>query len=258
MKDYYQILGVDRAASPDAIKRAYRRLASQHHPDKGGDTARFQEIEEAYRILSDPGLRSQYDSPRPQSAWQQPPGSFNFDDIFQMFGARFTQQAPRQSARIQLWITLRDVVQAGRKIIAVNSPRGSTNIEIDLPPGTSDGDTVRYPGVAPGGLDLVVTFRIQPDPAWQRNGNDVVHEILVSIWDLILGSNVTVTTLSDNTISVTIPPNTQPGTMLRCKGHGLRSRMQHTPGDLFIKLQARIPNVISNQLKEHIRQERNQ
>ena len=77
MKDYYQILGVAREANPDDIKRAYRRLASQHHPDKGGDTHRFQEIEEAYRVLSDPAQRQQYDNPR--SGFGMPFGSGGID-----------------------------------------------------------------------------------------------------------------------------------------------------------------------------------
>ena len=87
MKDHYATLGIGRGASDAEIKRAYRRLASQHHPDKGGDTARFQAVEEAYRILSDPAARQEYDNPRPQAHFSAT--GFNLDEIFTMFGTRF-------------------------------------------------------------------------------------------------------------------------------------------------------------------------
>jgi DnaJ-class molecular chaperone len=142
VKNYYQILGVSSTASTDEIKRAYRRLASQHHPDKGGDTARFQEIEEAYRVLSDADQRSEYDNPgvRININSGQP---FDFDNIFNMFGARF-QQRQAASARVMLWISLRDVAQGGKRVISVASSQGQSNVEIVIPPGVQDGDSVRY------------------------------------------------------------------------------------------------------------------
>ena len=89
MTNHYQTLGVERTASAEDIKRAYRKLAGQHHPDRGGDTAKFQTIQAAYDVLGDQGKRQQYDNPAPQFSGGAP---FDFDNIFNMFGARFQQE----------------------------------------------------------------------------------------------------------------------------------------------------------------------
>lgn len=262
MKDYYKILGVERTASADDIKRAYRRLASQHHPDKGGDTTKFQEIEEAYRILSDVNARQQYDNPRStvfQDFGQGRP-HFNFDDIFQMFGTRIDprHQQRMTTARLTLWISLRDAMVGGGRIIAVSSPHGQNNLEIDIPMGVDDGESVRYPGLAPGGVDLVITFRIKPEAGWIKHDHNLLHEVSISIWDLILGGELKIVTLTGQEIAVTVPANTQPGTTLRCRGHGFRSRKHANAGDLLVKLHARVPDTISPDLLDRIRQERGQ
>lgn len=258
VKDYYKILGVDRTASEQDIKLAYRRLASQHHPDKGGDKTRFQEIQEAYSVLGDQQQRRNYDAPPPFRMHSTNNG-FDFDTIFDMFGARFGDTRTRNtSARIQLWISLQDVAIGGPRTIAVSSPAGQQNIEIVIPAGIEDGAAVRYPKVAPGGLDLVVSFRIRPEAGWQRQDANVVREITLSIWDLLLGTEIEVETLANRRISVSVPPNAQPGTMLRVKGHGLPHRNSAVMGDLFVKLAARLPDQTSADLLEHIRRERGQ
>lgn len=258
MHDYYQILGVEKTASQDDIKRAYRRLASQHHPDKGGDKERFQEIQQAYSVLSDATQRQHYDNPAPGSQSGFHPQGFDFDSIFQMFGARFGD--PRQShgsARIQIWISLCDVIQGGNRTIAVSSPAGQNNIEITIPTGIEDGVTVRYPRLAPGGLDLVITFRIRPEPGWHRQDQDLMHDRVVSVWDLMLGSDVTITTLEGRQLSVNIPAGTQPGSLLRLRGHGMPNRQRPgARGDLMIRVQAQIPTDISPELEQLLRRER--
>jgi molecular chaperone DnaJ len=155
---------------------------------------------------------------------------------------------------MSLWITLRDVAVGGTRPVAVTTQQGSGTIEIQIPTGIEDGDSVQYPNLAPGGGDLIVTFRIQPDERWQRNGNIVLREEPISIWTLIQGGSVTITTLTDERITVTIPNNTQPGHMLRVRGKGLPNR-QGQQGDLIIKVQAHIPKTISPTLLAAIRQE---
>jgi curved DNA-binding protein len=259
MKNYYQILGVDRTASPDQIKQAYRRLASRHHPDKGGDKNAFQEIQQAYDTLGDDQKRAQYDNPRSQfdQFGFKSDAPFDFETIFNVFGTRFTHpgQQRRQQARMSLWITLRDVAEGGKKTISVGTQAGTQAMEIEIPLSINDGDTVQYPSAGPGGLDLFVTFRIHPDPRWNRQELNLLTEHSISIWDLILGTEITITHLLGRSLTLTVPPRTQPGTMLRLKGQGLTSRQGHS-GDLMIKIQALMPATISDELLEMIKNHR--
>ena len=256
MPDYYSILGVNRDAAPDEIKRAYRRLASQHHPDKGGDKNKFQEIEAAYRTLSDPAQRQQYDNPSPfgPGGGFQGPG-FDFQSIFDMFGARFNhghqQHHFRQQARMSLWITLSDVARGGRRTVSVGTQHGTHAVEIDIPQGIDDGDTVQYGGIGPGGMDLIITFRIHPDPRFQRQGLHVIHETTVSVWQLILGTTVNIRDVQGNQIELAIPAGTQPGTLLRLKGRGL-TRQGRGTGDLLVRVANTIPEGIDQDLRELI------
>lgn len=117
MTDHYKTLGVERTASEDEIKQAFRRLAMKHHPDRGGDAEHFKKIEEAYRILGTAQSRAEYDNPRPNMNWQGQGANFNFDDIFSMFGTQFRR--PPQQARVSIWVTLRDVVGCARKSLSL-------------------------------------------------------------------------------------------------------------------------------------------
>ena len=263
MTNHYQTLGVDRGASPDEIKRAYRRLASQHHPDKGGDKHRFQEIEQAYRTLSDPQRRAAHDNPSPFGpqgfSFSTNGAGFNFENIFNTFGAQFhhPHQQRTQQARMSLWITLQDVAEGGRKTISVGSQAGNVTVEIEIPLGINDGDTVQYPKTGPMGMDLLITFRVHPNPRWERQGLNLITEQAISVWDLILGAEIPVRDILGNTLSVTLPPKTQPGIMFRLRERGLRQRSGQT-GDLFVRVQATIPEIIPESLVDAIAQTRNQ
>ena len=263
MQNPYQTLGVNREADANTIKQAYRRLASQHHPDKGGDKNKFQEIEQAYRTLSDPQQRAQYDNPNPfgSSNFEFRAGApFNFENIFDIFGARF-QQTPHQQQRVQqarltLWVQLQDIADGVRKTISVGTHQGNTTVEIEIPLGIDDGTTVQYSGVGPGGIDLLITFRIHPSPQWARQALNLTTEQTVDIWNLILGTEMSIRDILGNTLSLTIPPKTQPGTTFRLKGRGLRHRSGQ-PGDLFVKIQGKIPDHIPESIIDAIAQTRN-
>jgi curved DNA-binding protein len=262
MTNHYQTLGVDRNATPDEIKRAYRRLASQHHPDKGGNKTKFQEIEQAYRTLSDPNTRSQYDNPNPfGNMGAAGPHGFNFESIFDIFGARFQHQhhpqQRQQRAMMTLWITLRDAVVGGRKMVSVGTQQGTQTIEIEIPAGIDDGANVQYGGIAPNGMDLIITYRIHQDPKWARQGSNLQTKHIISVWDLILGCETEIRDIEGNNLSLVVPARTQPGTILRLRGRGITPRGGR-PGDLLVQIQTQIPDAIPEELLAHINQIRGQ
>lgn len=258
MQNPYQTLGVERNASPDEIKRAYRKLASQHHPDKGGDKNKFQDIQQAYDMLTDPRKRSAFDNPAGPGFGFQSAGPFDFQTIFDIFGTRFQQQHQHrvQQARMTLWITLTDLYTSQKKTISVATQAGTNTAEIDIPLGIDDGDTVQYSGLGPGGIDLLVTFRVHPDARFQRQGPNLITDQIVSIWDLILGADIIVRDPQGTNLALTLPPGTQPSTVFRLKARGLFQKNGNR-GDLLVRVQARIPDHIPDQLLEQIRQNRN-
>jgi DnaJ-class molecular chaperone len=256
MTDYYAALGVPKTATADEIKKAFRKLASQHHPDKGGDTQKFQAIQQAYATLGDEQKRAEYDNPRPQfSGFHGHPGGVNINDIFgQMFGQQFAQQHqhPRRShVRMTLWILLLDVATGGKRTVSLGTQSGVSAVEIEIPLGINDGDTVQYEGIGPGGSDLVVQFKVTPDRKWQRDGLNLAQEVRIDIWNLILGGELTIDTLTGKTLSTQVPARTQPGTVLRLKGQGLRDRAGQI-GDIMVRVQAQIPENIPPEIIDAI------
>jgi curved DNA-binding protein len=255
--NYYETLGVSKSSTQDEIKKAYRKLASTYHPDRaGGDTQKFQAIQQAYATLSDEQKRAEYDNPRPQfSGFQGHPGGVNINDIFgQMFGQQFGQQHqhPRRShVRMTLWVSLLDVATGGKRTVSLGTQSGVSAVEIEIPLGINDGDNVQYEGIGPGGADLVVQFKVTPDRKWQRDGLNLLQEVRIDIWNLILGGDLTIDTLTGKTLSTRVPARTQPGTVLRLKSQGLRDRAGQT-GDIMIRVQAQIPENIAPEIIDAI------
>lgn len=253
MQNPYQTLGVNRDATADDIKRAYRKLASKHHPDRGGDTKTFQEIQTAYDTLSDPNRRAAYDNPGfgGFGGGFRADAPFDFQTIFDIFGTRFQQphqqQQRRQQARMSLWITLRDAAQGGKRTISVGTAQGTQAVEIEIPLGIDNGDTVQYPGIGPGGMDLIVSYRIHSDARFDRQGLNLFTNHQVDIWQLITGGTTQVKDILGNTLELSIPARTQPGTTVRLRGRGLKNNVG-AQGDMLVQLQARIPDHIDPEL----------
>jgi curved DNA-binding protein len=258
---YYEKLGLKRGASEEEIKKAYRSLAMKHHPDRGGDEKKFKEIEEAYRTLSDPDKKRMIDSgidPNTQNtghSWNQGPfefhfGSDNIHDIFNQFGFGFNQRPVRRnkSLNITIDLTLEDVL-LGKEINAeVGIPGGKNKvINIQIPPGIDNGQQIKYSGMGDDSIpdlragDLIVNVRVRPHPVFKREGDALIIEKTISVWDAILGSNLNISTIDNKVITITIPPGTQPETVLSCRGEGLPNMRSRQRGNLLMKIKIDIP-----------------
>jgi len=271
MSDYYQTLGVAKNATPEDIKKAYRRMAGIHHPDKGGDTAQFQKIQEAYETLSDPQKRQQYDNPNPFGHGQMPggfpggmhgfPGGFSFqmggfgmDDIFgQMFGHPGQRGRPQQpSYRTIVWLTLEQAYNGEEQMLNFQTPGlGQQTVKLSVPKGIDDGATLRYDNLIKDSI-LIAEFRIQPHAKFQRDGMNLhsVHDI--SVLDLIVGTTIKFKTISGKELDVTVKPVTQPGSSLRIAGEGMIN--DRGAGDQFILLKPFIPDRIDSRITDSILQ----
>jgi len=243
--DYYNTLGVEKTAAQDEIKKAYRKLASQHHPDKGGDTAQFQKIQVAYETLSDPNKRAEYDNPRPTMAG---PGGFNFgagghpfeDMISQMFRQ---SQSRQQLFRTTVLVSLEQVYTGGEQILQLQTHTGTHTITVTIPKGVPDGGQVRYDNVIQGG-SLVVEFHTHRHLKFDRHGADLVSNQPISVLDLIVGTSFEFTTISGKVLEVTIPPNTQPYNQMKISGQGLPITNSAAVGDQLILLKPFVPGNI--------------
>jgi molecular chaperone DnaJ len=135
--------------------------------------------------------------------------------------------------------------------VSLGTQSGVSAVEIDIPLGINDGDNVQYEGIGPGGSDLVVQFRISPDPKWTRQDLNLIMEIKMDIWNLILGGELTIDTIIGKTLSAQIPARTQPGTSLRLRSQGLRDRHGRI-GDIMVRVQAQIPENIPSEILDAI------
>lgn len=256
--DYYKILGVNKTSTPDEIKKAYRKLATQYHPDKGGDTAKFQEIQKAYETLSDPQKKQEYDNPMPQGMHGFPGGfqfhshGFNFDDILGQF---FGQQRPghnhRQTFRTVVNVALDDAYKGGSHVLQLHTPHGAKVANIQIPKGVHTGQQMRYDNIIDNAT-LLVEFVILPHPKYNRENNDLYSQHDVSVLDLIAGGSFKFTVLSGKTFEVTIHPKTQPYTHLKISGQGMPVGDSNMFGDQYIVLKPYLPDIIDTEIVDAI------
>ena len=274
MSDYYRELGVGKAASQDEIKRAYKKQAMQHHPDRtGGDDTRFKQINEAYETLKDPQKRQQYDNPQQQ----RPDFNFRtgnmhggnpfgdvFNDIFNQHRAR-QQQAQQQrqqnrDIRVNTQITLAEVMTGKTAYITYTLSTGKTEyVNVDIPIGANDNDTVRYSNLGdaadprlPRG-DLYVKIRVKRDIEWAREGNNIITKKRINIFDLMLGTSIRITTPEDKRVDLKIPPGTHPGQLLSIKGYGIPDVRSRQRGNAFVQIDADIPRITDPKIAEELK-----
>ena len=280
MKDLYKILGVSEDAGEDAIKKAYRKLAKENHPDAtGGDkkkTERFKEISEAYTVLSDQQKRREYDRLRtaPVGADGMPegfdPDAFaqvfgggggphvgDFGDLGDMFANLFGNAGSfsrgRGRTRVQtrgadmvgtLEVTFKDAALGGRQTLRSGSGKP---VNVNIPAGVETGARLRVPGQgAPAPRsgqsgDLYLDIVVQPDAHLRRNGDDVELALPLTLGEAVLGTQIDVPTL-DGTVRLTVPPGTSSGAKLRLRGKGIK-RPEGGRGDQLCRVEVVVPRL---------------
>jgi curved DNA-binding protein len=262
--DYYATLGLQRNASDAEIKKAYRSMAMKYHPDRGGDEKKFKEISQAYEYLSDPQKKQIIDlggDPNAQpgaGGFGQSPFEFHFNtgnmnDIFGNFGfGGFGRQPQRRnrSLNINVEITLEDVLSGKDFTAEVSIPGKNKMINIQIPPGIEHGQQIRYegmgddsiPGLKPG--DLLVNIVVREHSRYRREGTSLIIDREVSVWDALLGASIDIQTLDNKTLSIKLPPGTQPDTVLSCKGEGLPNMRTRQRGNMLIRIKVSIPKLL--------------
>ncbi len=282
-KDYYEVLGVNKNASDDEIKKAYRTLARKYHPDlhPGNKSmeAHFKDINEAYGVVGDPKKRSDYDlvgsSPfgagmgdgyRPGAG---PTGGVEdfgfagggFEDIFgEIFGGKGRRRGPAMGADIEYSLKV-DFLGSAKgvelKIKVTRRVGTSSTVKVKIPPGISDGSKVRLVGKGDSGSgggppgDLYIITRVEPHPYFKRVGNDIHLDVPVTIKEAVTGGKVEVPTI-DGYTTIKIPPGTQGGQKLRIKGKGVYSSAGTARGHQYVIIRVEVPKKVDRRSRELI------
>ncbi|MDO8487722.1 MAG: DnaJ domain-containing protein [bacterium] len=276
-RDYYDVLGVSKTASDSEIKSAYRKKALEWHPDRNKSTdaeSKFKEINEAYQVLSDAKKKQTYDqfghsafnqgaAGGPGGFGQQGPFSYyysntgggqspfgdmgGFSDPFEIFeqffgggGSPFGRRGPAKP-HYSLRIPFMTAIKGGSETVAIDGKKHT----IKIPSGTDTGTHLRF-------TDFDVTFEVEPDKRFRRDGADIYVDQSIPFTLAVLGGEIEVPTL-DGKIKIKVRPGTQPGSMMRLAGRGvakLHSFSSTNKGDLYIRLIIQLPTKLSRHQKQ--------
>jgi DnaJ-class molecular chaperone len=287
MKDPYSVLGVARAASQDEIKKAYRKLAKQLHPDKNpGNTRvseRFKEVSAAYHVLGDEKLRGRFDRGEIDAAGAErgPAGGFRrshanagagagfegfgpgaaediFSDLFSNFrrgGGRGGFRSRGADLKYSLVVSFLEAARGGTKRLAL--PGGKT-LDVKIPAGIGEGQQIRLKGQgepgegdAPSG-DALIEVQIEPHPFFTSKGQDIHVELPVSLGEAVLGAKIEVPTI-DGMVTLNVPKNSNTGTVLRLRGKGIPDRSSAKRGDQYVKLKIVLPETPDADLERFVK-----
>ena len=254
--NYYELLQIDKSASQAEIKKAYRKLAKQYHPDTvEGDESSFKEIVTAYEVLSDENRKRKYDielgyrySDNPFDSWFRN-GEGSFSD---MFNDAFGSSSKGRDVTVRMSITLEESYHGTQRRVDI----GSTKLNVNIPKGVYEGMKLKISGKgqphpvnssAPKG-DLILIINIKYDDRIILNGNDIYVDVDVSFYDMILGTEIEIKTPFYK-IKVNVPPNSQNNKILRISGKGFPIYSMNTYGNLMVKLNAFNPPLKDSQIE---------
>ena len=281
--DYYKTLGVDKKASPDEIKKAFRKLAVKYHPDRNPNdkTAedKFKEINEAYAVLSDAKKKEEYDtygSSGFHKQYSQEDIFRNFDfggtfkdmgmgggeDIFsRLFGGRGGRGGfrggPQKGGDLEMEtdVSFRDAALGAEKVVAFRRNGTREELKVKIPAGVDNGSKIRITGKGAQGEgggqpgDLFLIIRTLPDPVFTRDGGDLFVERSIPFSAACLGTSLDVPTLEGDK-RIKVPAGIQPGTKIRLKGCGVKPLGSNTKGDLYVKITIQVPGSLSAEQKK--------
>lgn len=269
MTDYYQTLGVGENASPDEIKKAYRSLANKHHPDKGGDQARFKDISVAYDVLSNAQKKAEYDQQRMYGGGPQvrfhTGGMPDFGDIFgghHPFGDMFGRQVRRnRDLNIQCQVTLLDSMIGKQLEANYTLPSGKTQtVVINVPAGVSHGETIRYQGLgddtipqAPRG-NLNVTVIVLADKNFRRVNDDLYTTVNISPIDAMIGCRKKVKTITGQDLDLDIRGGVETGAEFAAGGNGFPNPHNGRKGRFVSVINIQTPTITDPALVAKLKQ----
>ena len=284
MKNYYDILGVDEQSTSAEITKAFKNLAKQHHPDRGGTQEKFQEINEAHDTLKSSQKRHDYDSMRKfgggTGGAQHP--FFNediFGDIFSGFGQggdmdfngkfnftgrngdertfRNVRQGNR-SVNVRMAISIKEAMTSDEKTISYKLPSGREEFAtVKIPAGVQHGVTFKYAGMGDDSIknvprgDLMVQMSVLDSDGYTRKGNDLHTDKTIDCFQAVRGHKIQLKTLEDSVITVNVPSGTQPGTLLMVRSKGMPiHKTIGIRGNLYVKIHVLVPQLSAADLKK--------
>tara|TARA_B100000989_G_scaffold141357_1_gene105169 strand:- start:9238 stop:10035 length:798 start_codon:yes stop_codon:yes gene_type:complete len=253
--NYYDVLGLQIDASPTDITKAYRNLAKEFHPDKGGNEQRFHEISEAYDVLKDPNKRAKFDYSNSKIKGDV------FDDMFTVFGTTGFHPSKREYHRakvnknlgIVVECSLEETLDKQNKTVSIKHTNGTRHlVNLKIPRSVNNGTKIKYkklgdtkyPNLPPG--DLTVTIKILSNNQFTREGDNLKMHLTIDVWSAIIGTVSQIKTLDNKILNLNIPPSTQYGRILKIPNHGMYTK-EGDRGNLLVQILVKIPENLSEQ-----------
>ena len=283
MKNYYDVLGVNEQSTSAEITKAFKELAKKYHPDRGGDEAKFKEINEAHETLKDSQKRHDYDTMRKFGGGTGGEHPFFNEDIFGDFFSGFggndnnfsfnfsrgpsgerifrqnrAQTRGNRNVQVRMAISIKEAMNKNEKTINYKLPSGREEFAtVNIPAGVQHGVTFKYAGMGDDSIknqprgDLMVIMSVLDSDGYTRKGNDLYTDKTIDCFQAVRGYEFNLKTLEDKIIKVKVPSGTQPNTILQVKGQGMPvHKTIGIRGNLYVKIHVLIPQLSAADLKK--------